>query len=109
MKVRVTCRADLRLNILPFRLTTQVIMLQLLPVAFVLLSLIGPIVHRKQISISPPFKTFLSRSSTPYPASGHSILRTSYHGIPLFNGSNPAYAAFRRDSPAEFALLLYNR
>ncbi|VDO64675.1 unnamed protein product [Onchocerca flexuosa] len=80
-----------------------------LPIMFVLLSLIGPIVHRRRINFSLPFQTFVSYSNDHYPATGHSNLRVPSRGILSFNGSNPAYNVVRRNSPAEFAVIMQSK
>ncbi|EFO19706.1 hypothetical protein LOAG_08786 [Loa loa] len=80
-----------------------------LPITFVLLSLIGPIVHRQRMNLSLPFDTFVSCSNDHYPASGHNNLRLTTRGILSFNGSNPAYNVIRRNSPAEFAIIMRSK
>uniref|UniRef100_A0A915Q1C6 SSD domain-containing protein n=1 Tax=Setaria digitata TaxID=48799 RepID=A0A915Q1C6_9BILA len=81
----------------------------LLPIAFVLLSLVGPIVHRERLNLSLPIDTFVSCLNDQYPASGHSNLRMTTRGILAFNGSNPAYNVVRRNSPAEFAIIMRSK
>ncbi|MCP9259125.1 hypothetical protein DINM_001397 [Dirofilaria immitis] len=80
-----------------------------LPIMFVLLSLIGPIIHRQRMNLSLPFDTFVSYSNDYYPTSGHSNLRVTTRSIPSFNGSNPAYNVIRRNSPAEFAIIMQSK
>ncbi|VDN90265.1 unnamed protein product [Brugia pahangi] len=77
-----------------------------LPIIFVLLSLIGPIVHRERLNLSLPFETFVSCSNDHYPVSGHNNLRVATRGMLSFNGSNQAYNVIRRNSPAEFAIIM---
>ncbi|VIO90854.1 Uncharacterized protein BM_BM4054 [Brugia malayi] len=80
-----------------------------LPIIFVLLSLIGPIVHRERLNLSLPFETFVSCFNDHYPASGHNNLRVATRGMLSFNGSNQAYNAIRRNSPAEFAIIMRSK
>uniref|UniRef100_A0A0R3RK41 OppC_N domain-containing protein n=1 Tax=Elaeophora elaphi TaxID=1147741 RepID=A0A0R3RK41_9BILA len=80
-----------------------------LPIIFVLLSLIGPIVHHERMNLSLPFDTFVSCLNDRYPATGHSNLRVTTRGILSFNGSNPAYNVIRRNSPAEFAVIMRSK
>uniref|UniRef100_A0A1I8EWV4 Uncharacterized protein n=1 Tax=Wuchereria bancrofti TaxID=6293 RepID=A0A1I8EWV4_WUCBA len=80
-----------------------------LPIIFVLLSLIGPIVHRKRLNLSLPFETFVSCFNDHYPASGHNNLRVATRGMLSFNGSNQAYNVIRRNSPAEFAIIMRSK
>ncbi|VDK67631.1 unnamed protein product [Gongylonema pulchrum] len=74
-----------------------------------MLSLIGPVVHRHRMDISPPFDTFVPRFSGIYPMSGHSNFRITTYGVPVFNGTNPAYSVIKRESPAEFGFLIKTR
>ncbi|VDN08533.1 unnamed protein product [Thelazia callipaeda] len=80
-----------------------------LPIAFVLLSLIGPVMHRERMKLLPPFDTFVFCNSAHYPASGHSNLRAITRTDPIFNGSNPAYSVIRRDSPSEFSIIMHSK
>ncbi|CAG9538881.1 unnamed protein product [Cercopithifilaria johnstoni] len=80
-----------------------------LPIIFVLLSLVGPIVYRQRINLTLPFDTFVSCFNDRYPATGHSNLRITTHSILSFNGSNPAYNIIKRNSPAEFAVIMRSK
>ncbi|VDM93322.1 unnamed protein product, partial [Litomosoides sigmodontis] len=65
--------------------------------------------HLERLSLSLPFDTFVSCFNDRYPATGHSNLRVPTRGIPSFNGSNPAYNVIRRNSPAEFAVIMRSK
>uniref|UniRef100_A0A915AL22 SSD domain-containing protein n=3 Tax=Parascaris univalens TaxID=6257 RepID=A0A915AL22_PARUN len=85
------------------------ILFALLPLVFVLLSLVGPIIHRENLHFTPPFSSFVSRSFDALPSSGFTNPRLKPTAIHRFNSSSYAYSALRRNSPSEFAILMRGR